>query len=147
MIHDLDIVLGLVESKVAYLDVVGVNVVTPYEDIANVRMRFESGCVANITASRLTPERQRKIRIFQEDAYISLDYEAQSAQIFTRENGRIHHRSVDIQKEEPLKRELQEFVSSVQTGSGLGKPDIAARNALELALRITDEIKKNAAAH
>jgi len=142
MIHDLDIVLGLLESKVTYLDVVGVNVVTPFEDIANVRMRFESGCIANLTASRLTPERQRKIRIFQENAYISLDYEAQSAQIFTRENGSIQHRSVDIQKEEPLKAELQQFVASVQTGSGIGNPDVAARNALELALRITTEIQK-----
>lgn len=142
MIHDLDIILGLLDSKVTYIDVVGVNVITPYEDIANVRLRFENGCVANLTASRLTPEKQRKIRIFQENAYISLDYEKQSAQVFTRENGQIHHRAVDIEKEEPLKAELIEFVDSVVTGSRLGKPDVAARNALELALRITDEIKR-----
>jgi len=142
MIHDLDIILGLLNSKVTYLDVVGVNVITPFEDIANVRLRFENGCIANLTASRLTPERQRKIRIFQENAYISLDYEKQSAQIFTRQDGKIHHRSVDIEKEEPLKAELEEFVASIQSGHGLGSPDVAARNALELALRITKEIQK-----
>ena len=142
MIHDLDIVLGLMDSPVSYIDAVGVNVVTSYEDIANVRLRFENGCVVNLTASRLTPEGQRKIRIFQENAYISLDYENQKAQIFTREDNDIHHQAIDIKKEEPLKKELQEFVDLVRSGKGIGKPDIAARNALELALRITEQIKK-----
>jgi predicted dehydrogenase len=143
MIHDLDIVLGLMNSKITYLDVVGINVLTAHEDIANVRVRFENGCVVNITASRMTPKSQRKIRIFQENAYISLDYEKQSAQIFTRKNGKIHHDSVNIKKEEPLKAELIEFVSLVTSGRGHGKPDVGARNALELAIRITEDIKKN----
>ncbi len=142
MIHDLDIILGLLGSKITYLDVVGINVLTPFEDIANVRLRFENGCVCNITASRLTPKSQRKIRIFQESAYISLDYEKQSAQIFTRESGKIKHKSVNIKKEEPLTKELQAFVDSITSGSGLGNPDIEARNALELALKITEEIKR-----
>ena len=84
MIHDLDIVLGLVGSEVASFDALGVNVLTPFEDIANVRLKFKNGAIANITASRLTFEKQRKIRIFQEDAYISLDYGAQTGRIIRK---------------------------------------------------------------
>lgn len=142
MIHDLDIILGLLGSKVTYVDVMGINVLTEYEDIANVRLRFDGGCVANVTASRLTPKSQRKIRIFQDCAYISLDYENQSAQIVTREKGNIKHRSVNIKKDNSLKIELEEFIASIQKGWGLGKPDVSARDALELALKITDQIKK-----
>src|SRR3990167_6569048 len=116
MIHDLDIVLNLVKSEIATFDAVGINVLTPYEDIANVRIRFKNGAVADITASRLTPEKQRKIRIFQEDAYISLDYETQSCKIFRKELFRISQESIDIQKSEPLKEELRFFLHGIQSG-------------------------------
>ncbi len=141
MIHDLDIVLGLLKSPVASVDAVGISVLTPYEDIANVRLRFQNGAVANITASRLTPEKQRKIRIFQEDAYISLDYEAQSAKIFRKEGSQIHQEVIEIQKSEPLKEELKFFVSGIQSGASIGKPDEAARNALKIALQIVESIQ------
>ena len=146
MIHDLDIILGLVDSEIQSMDAVGINVITPFEDIANVRIRFKNGCIADLTASRLTPEKQRKIRIFQDNAYISLDYGAQAGQIFTRENGQILHHAIDIQKEESLKNELEDFTATVQNGSGIGKPDIGARNALDFALRIIEEIKRCQAA-
>lgn len=143
MIHDLDIVLNLVKSEVAAIDAVGINVLTSFEDIANVRLKFKTGAVANITASRLTPEKQRKIRIFQDDAYISLDYEAQQAKIFRKALFQIKQETVDIQKAEPLKEELSFFLNGILSGKSLGRPDEAARNALSLALDIVREIQKN----
>ena len=151
MIHDIDIVLQLVKSEIASIDAIGINVLTPYEDIANVRIKFKNNTIADLTASRLTPEAQRKIRIFQEDAYISLDYVAQSAQIFRKASlpaalfgGKISREQVDIQKGEPLKAELEDFTQCVAKGSLNGKPDIAARNALHVALQILESIKENA---
>lgn len=143
MIHDIDIVFGLIKSEVASFDAVGVNVLTPFEDIANVRIKFKNGAVADMTASRMTFEKQRKIRIFQEDAYISLDYESQSAKFFQKVNGQITQESVDIQKAEPLKEELSYFVSELQSGRSIGKPDEAARNALKFAIEIVEAIQRN----
>ncbi len=143
MIHDLDIVLGLVQSEVASFDAVGINVLTPYEDIANVRIKFKNGAVADLTASRLTPEKQRKIRIFQEDAYISLDYEAQSAKIFRKAGLQITQEVVDVQKAEPLKEELRFFLSQILAGRSQGHPDEAARDALRFAIEIVEAIQKN----
>ncbi|MBI4373205.1 MAG: Gfo/Idh/MocA family oxidoreductase [Candidatus Omnitrophica bacterium] len=151
MIHDIDIVLQLVKSQIESIDAIGINVLTPFEDIANVRLKFKNKAIADLTASRLTPEAQRKIRIFQEDAYISLDYVAQSAQIFRKASlpaalfgGKISREQIDIQKEEPLKAEIEDFVRSVARGSSNGKPDIAAREALKVALQILESIKANA---
>src|SRR3989338_7699374 len=151
MIHDIDIVLQLVKSEIASIDAIGINVLTPYEDIANVRIKFKNNTIADLTASRLTPEAQRKIRIFQEDAYISLDYVAQSAQIFKKASfaaalfgGKISREQIDIQKEEPLKAEIEDFARSVARGSSNCKPDVAARDALRVALQILESIKANA---
>lgn len=144
MIHDLDIVLGLVKSPLVSFDAVGINVLTPFEDIANVRLKFQNGAVADVTASRLTPERQRKIRIFQEDAYISLDYEAQSGKIFRKNGLAITQENVDILKAEPLKEELKFFLSGIETRQSPGHPDEAAREALALALKIVQAIKDSA---
>lgn len=143
MIHDLDIVLQLVKSEIVQVDSVGVNVLTPFEDIANVRIKFANGCIADLTASRLTPEKQRKIRIFQENAYISLDYAEQKAKIYEKKDNDISASEIDIKKEEPLKSELENFASAVISGSGRGKPDVEARHALELALQITQDIKSS----
>lgn len=143
MIHDLDIVLSLVKSEIQSFDAIGIPVLTPFEDIANVRVRFKNGTVADITASRLTPEKQRKIRIFQEDAYISLDYEAQSGQIFRKGAFGITQEKIDIQKSEPLKQELEFFLNGILSGKSLGRPDEAARNALAFALEIIEAIKQN----
>ena len=143
MIHDIDIVLGLVKSEIQSFDAIGIPVLTPFEDIANVRVRFKNGTVADLTASRLTPEKQRKIRIFQEDAYISLDYEAQSGQIFRKGPFQIVQEKIDIQKSEPLREELQFFLDGILTGRSLGEPDEAARNALAFALEVIEAIQKN----
>lgn len=143
MIHDIDIVLGLVDSQIQSFDAIGIPVLTRYEDIANVRVRFKNGTVADITASRLTPEKQRKIRIFQEDAYISLDYEAQSAQIFRKGAFGIGQEKIEIQKGEPLREELEFFLAGIRSGKSLGRPDEAARHALAFALEIVDAIQNN----
>lgn len=143
MIHDIDIVLGLVKSEIQSFDAIGIPVLTPFEDIANCRVRFKNGTVADLTASRLTPEKQRKIRIFQEDAYISLDYGAQSAQIFRKGPFGITQEKIEIQKGEPLAEELQFFLNGILTGKSLGRPDEAARNALAFALEIVESIQKS----
>lgn len=143
MIHDIDIVFGLVNSEIQSFDAIGIPVLTPFEDIANVRVRFKNGTVADITASRLTPEKQRKIRIFQEDAYLSLDYGNQSAQIFRKGTLGINQEKIEIQKGEPLVEELQFFLNGILTGKSLGRPDEAARQALAFALEVVDAIQKN----
>ncbi|HOG23957.1 MAG TPA: Gfo/Idh/MocA family oxidoreductase [Candidatus Omnitrophota bacterium] len=143
MIHDLDIVLGLVGSEIASFDALGVNVLTPFEDIANVRLKFKNGAIANITASRLTFEKQRKIRIFQEDAYISLDYGAQTGRIIRKVGDQISQEDVLIEKAEPLKEEIRFFLGGIASGKSIGKPDTAARNALALAIKIVKVIQEN----
>ena len=140
MIHDLEIILHLVESPVQSIDAVGVPVLSRGEDIANVRLRFENGCVANVTSSRISPERMRKIRVFQEDAYLSLDYEKQSGEIYRREAGKILRDKVPIEREEPLKRELVSFVECASTGREPRVSGFQATAALELAVEITKRI-------
>src|SRR2546423_1199747 len=140
MIHDLEIILHLVNSAVENIDAVGVPVLSRGEDIANARLRFASGCIANITSSRISPERMRKIRVFQEDAYLSLDYQGQSGEIFRRINGQITRDPVTIEKEEPLRQQLASFVNCALTG---GAPKVSgshAAAALELAVEITKRI-------
>jgi predicted dehydrogenase len=140
MIHDLEIILHLVRSPVQSIDAVGVPVLSRGEDIANARLRFEDGCVANITSSRISPERMRKIRVFQEDAYLSLDYEKQSGEIYRREAGKITRDKVEIERGEPLKRELSAFVECASTGRAPRVSGFQAAAALELAVEITKRI-------
>src|SRR6185503_10689809 len=82
MIHDLDLLLSLVDSDVQSVEAVGVAVLTPRTDIANARIRFASGCIANLTASRISRDRVRKIRFFQHDAYLSIDYAARELEVY-----------------------------------------------------------------
>ncbi len=145
MIHDLDIVLAAVRSEVVSLEAVGVPVLTGRVDIANARLRFASGCVANITASRISRDRVRKIRFFQQDAYLSIDYGTQEAEIYrlVRHPGArptIEGGKMDVVSGEPLKLELADFVRSAATGSrpGVGAED--GRRAVELAQRITERM-------
>jgi predicted dehydrogenase len=140
MIHDLEIILHLVDSMVENIDAVGVPVLSRGEDIANARLRFASGCIANVTSSRISPERMRKIRVFQEDAYLSLDYQGQSGEIYRRVDGQITREPVAIEKEEPLRQQLASFVDCALTG---GEPRVSgshAAAALELAVEITRRI-------
>jgi len=140
MIHDLEIILHLVDSMVENIDAVGVPVLSRGEDIANARLRFASGCIANVTSSRISPERMRKIRVFQEDAYLSLDYQGQSGEIYRRVDGQITREPVAIEKEEPLRQQLASFVDCALTGC---EPRVSGSHAaavLELAVEITRRI-------
>ena len=137
MIHDIEIVLNLVRSPLASVDAVGVPVLTRREDIANARLRFENGCVANLTASRISPERLRKLRVFQGDAYLSLDYQAQEGKIYRRDGMAIVCEDVVVEKDEPLKLELAAFADCARHGL---RPRVGGREAaaaLDLAMRIT----------
>jgi predicted dehydrogenase len=137
MIHDLEIILHLVRSPLASVDAVGVPVLSRGEDIANARLRFEDGCVANVTASRISPEKMRKIRVFQEDAYLSLDYQNQSGEIYRRGPTGISRENVEIEKDEPLKRELASFIECARAGLQPKVGGQQAAAALEVAIEIT----------
>jgi len=142
MIHDLEIILHLVKSPIETIDVVGIPVLTRREDIANARIRFENGCVANITASRISPERMRKIRVFQSDAYLSLDYQDQSGWIYRKDGMEIAREEVQVEKDEPLKCELASFVDCAAKGE---QPRVSGQQgaaALDVALEITRKIEE-----
>jgi len=151
MIHDLDIMLALVRSPVAALHAVGVPVFSECEDIANVRIIFESGCVANLTVSRISVGAMRKIRIFQRDCYISVDYEGQDIKVFRRTTDTvppgvspmetISIEAPQIDRTEPLQIELKSFVNSVRTRQAPEVGGKEACDALELAHRITDNLR------
>jgi len=141
MIHDLEIILHLVNSPVANIDSVGVPVLTTSEDIANARIRFENGCVANVTASRISPERMRKIRVFQDDGYLSLDYQEQTGEMYWKDGMQIMKKEVEVEKDEPLKLELAAFVESVRDGKTPAVTGQQGAKALEVALEITKMIQ------
>ena len=140
MIHDLDIMLDLVKDKVKKIEVKGVPVLSPTADIANVRITFVKGCVANITASRISAKKERKFRIFMRDCYISLDYANQSVEIYRKVNNQITKLDLPINKEEPLKQEIRDFISLVKAGNQTLEHAVKARNALALALKIEKKI-------
>jgi predicted dehydrogenase len=150
MIHDLDVVLSIVPSEVVAVEAVGVAVLTPKPDIANARLKFASGCIANITASRISKDRVRKIRIFQRDAYLSVDYAAQEVERWRLVKGSgampaIDGGKLEIAQEEPLKRELADFVSAVRDTRAPGVTGADGLRAIELAQRVTDEINRSLA--
>jgi len=150
MIHDLDVILAIVDAEVASIEAVGVAVLTDRVDIANVRLRFASGCIANLTASRISRDQVRKIRWFQHDAYVSIDYALQELEHWrlVRQNGRsprIEGGKIDVAQEEPLKRELVDFVCAVRERRQPAVDGPAGRRALALAQRIADEIYRESA--
>jgi predicted dehydrogenase len=140
MIHDIDIVLGLVDSKIKRIEAVGVNVLTSFEDIANARITFKNGCVANLTASRVSDETMRKIRIFQEDTYISLDYKEAAAVAYRKDANRIIKEELPIEKEQPLQKELSSFIHCVAAHEEPLVSGPVAREALAVALEIQKQI-------
>ncbi|MDB6019918.1 MAG: Oxidoreductase domain protein [Pedosphaera sp.] len=170
MIHDLDVVLAFVKSPVTSVDAVGIPVLSKSEDIANARLRFANGCVANLTASRVSPERMRKIRVFSSGpntSYVSLDYRAQEGYIYriARDDEeessllkkllaakdstivsqfggkRIVREPVPIEKAEPLKLELQSFVDCVRARQTPIVSGASAKQSLDLAFEITRQIQ------
>ncbi|HXT32524.1 MAG TPA: Gfo/Idh/MocA family oxidoreductase [Vicinamibacterales bacterium] len=146
MIHDLDIILALVKSEVSAIEAVGVPVLTDKFDIANARLRFASGCIANVTASRISRERVRKIRFFQPDAYISIDYAEQSVEGYRlkRRDGQrpeIQGGQLPVAREEPLKREIEDFVGAVRDKRAPLVSGEDGRRALALAQAIADKME------
>lgn len=141
MIHDLGIVLDWVRSPVVRVEAVGVPVLTPRVDIANARLRFANGCIANLTASRISREPTRKIRFFQPSTYVSIDYKTQEAEVWgvqPQAEGapRIGGGKLDVVKDEPLRRELADFVAAVRDRRPAGVPGERGREALALATQI-----------
>jgi len=154
MIHDLDVVLTFVKSEVKEIRAVGLPILSGKVDIANVRVEFESGCVANFTASRVSTERVRKLRFFQPGQYISIDYERQDVLVFSVGNAsgatqpsvnpQIQMAKPPITAEEPLLAEIKAFLQSVRDRSRPVVPLEDGRRALELALAILGEIGRHA---
>lgn len=152
MIHDLDIILNIVNSPVKSVEAAGVGVYGDKEDIANARIHFQNGCIANLTASRVTPMRKRKIRVFQKNAYISIDYIEQEVELFRRvrvpnpepgtPNISIVRTKEKIPKEEPLKLELTHFLECVAQGREPLVKGEHGRDALELAVEISEQVKR-----
>jgi len=140
MIHDIDIVLGLVNSKLKRVESVGVKVLTQFEDIANVRLTFKNGCIANLTASRVSDEVMRKIRIFQPDTYISLDYKEAKAVVYRKSGFSITKEDLPIEKEQPLQKELASFIECVRQNKEPLVSGEVARAALAVALQIQNQI-------
>ena len=172
MIHDLDVVLAFVKSPVTSVDAVGISVLSASEDIANARLRFANGCVANLTASRVSPERLRKIRVFSggaQPSYISLDYRAQEGFIYRLARDgetesslfqkllhakdstivsafagkKIVREPVPIAKDEPLKLELHHFVECVRERQTPRVSGASAKQALDLAFEITRQVQES----
>jgi predicted dehydrogenase len=145
MIHDLDIVLSLARGKLQEIRAAGVSVLSRRVDIANVRLQFSDGCVANLTASRVSVERIRKLRLFQPKQYITLDYARQDAAEFTvGDNQQISFRRLPVTPDEPLKLQFESFIQCVRTRTRPKLDGVAARQTLEVALAILDKIEQHA---
>lgn len=147
MIHDLDIVLALVRDKVTGLEAYGAKVLSDHEDIVKVRLKFARGCVADLSASRVSLEKYRKIRIFQPESYISVDYAKKNLKIY-KKKAKVVKKLSDIQvikpklkDEEMLYKELDHFLGCVSEGKKAAVTGEHGRDALELALEILKNIK------
>lgn len=142
MIHDIGIVLQLVNAPVELVQSVGVSVLSKTEDIANARIQFENGCVANLNTSRVSSKKVREIRVFQPSGYLSLDFMNQAGHVVKLAQGGLDKQDVPIEKGEPLKLELASFLESVRSrqqpkvGGELGK------TALEIAIQVTKQIRE-----
>jgi predicted dehydrogenase len=145
MIHDLDVALAIDGTEVTGVEAVGVPVLTSRIDIANARLKFESGCVANITASRISRDKIRKLRCFQPEMYVSVDYAAQELEAWRLRRNQdarpvIEGGAVNVEKDEPLRRELADFVEAVVDNRAPAVTGQDGRRALALATRVADAI-------
>jgi len=154
MIHDLDIILSLVSADVACISAVGIPILTNKIDIANARLEFADGCVANITASRISREKIRKLRLFQPNDYISLDYARQEVEVYSlvprhAPDGRpeIVGRSLPVQKYEPLSAQIESFLECVREKKHPLVSGEDGRRALDLALRVMSCIEQHLKQH
>jgi predicted dehydrogenase len=141
MIHDLDIILSVDGSEVTSVEAVGINVLTPKVDIANARIKFASGCVANVTASRISREPVRKVRFFQQDSYVSIDYAAREVEAWrvTPQAGdrpKIEGGPLPVPAGEPLAAELEDFIAAVRDRRAPAVDGLAGRAALAIARKV-----------
>jgi predicted dehydrogenase len=144
MIHDLDIVLALAGAEATEVRAAGICILSRKVDIANVRLQFPNGCVANLTASRVSTERVRKLRLFQPNQYLSLDYGRQTLAVFSVGGpGQIGFEQAAVVKSEPLKLQLDAFLDSVENRTTPKTSGAAARRTLEAALSVLDRIKEH----
>ncbi len=152
MIHDIDIILRIVNSPIESIDATGVSILTDKEDIANARIKFASGCIANVTCSRVTPKPMRKLRVFQENMYISLDYKRQTMELHKRYKragklkpgeSRYYIKSdkIRVRRKEPLKLELDHFLECVRQGRIPQTTGEQAMEALDVVIKITEQIR------
>ena len=146
MIHDLDIIAAVDATEVVSVDAIGVPVLTPRVDIANARVKFASGCVANITASRISRDKVRKVRFFQQDMYVSVDYADQELDVWRLkprpgERPAIEGGPVPVEKDEPLRRELADFVEAIRDNRPPLVTGDQGRRALALAARVKQAIE------
>jgi len=143
MIHDVDIVLGMAAGDPEEIRAAGISILSPKVDIANVRLAFANGCVANLTASRISTERVRKLRMFQPEQYLSLDYTRQDLAVFSVREGRIGFEQAAVTKSEPLKLQFDAFLDSMELRNSPKSSGAAARRTLSVALAIIDKIKEH----
>jgi predicted dehydrogenase len=153
MIHDIDIILNLVNAPVTHINAVGVPILTSKNDIANVRLQFATGCIANVTASRISVKEMRKIRLFQNDAYLSIDFAAQAVEVFRKlpseeSDGmpNITYDRIEIAQGDSLEQEIKAFLKAVRNREQPEVPGEAGRNALKVALEIVEQIQASQAA-
>ncbi|HWB82537.1 MAG TPA: Gfo/Idh/MocA family oxidoreductase [Bryobacteraceae bacterium] len=145
MIHDVDIVLALAAAEPVEIRAAGISILSSKVDIANVRLQFVNGCVANLTASRVSTERVRKLRLFQPQQYLSLDYGRQDLAVFSvAGEGTIGFEQASVAKAEPLKLQLDAFLDSMKTRNLPKTSGSAARQSLAVALAILDKIREHA---
>jgi predicted dehydrogenase len=153
MIHDIDLVLAMVRSPVVMVDAVGAPVVSPTEDIANTRLRFANGCVANITASRVSLKTERKMRVFQRDAYLSIDLHNRKVVIMRKGTGKswfpglppIDREEKSFGEGDDLEAEIASFLGAVATGRPPLVTGEDGRQALETAMQITASLQESLA--
>jgi predicted dehydrogenase len=150
MVHELDIISSLVESKVVKLEAVGIPILTGKIDLANARLEFANGCIANITASRVSGERLRKLRVFQPHEYYSVDYTQQQVVVCQlappESKGAIPHiqaGTLDVTTREPLLAEIETFIAEIRSRTGLGVTGREGRQALLLALEVLEKIREH----
>lgn len=151
MVHDLDVILSLTAAEVAAVEAIGVAVLTEQVDVANARLRFGDGLIANLNTSRVAPRRERKIRLFQPDAYISLDYEARRIQVYRKSPPppggtypEISAQQIDLSEGDPLADEIAAFGAAVRTR---GTPAVSALDGvrvMEVSERIRDAMRAEA---
>jgi predicted dehydrogenase len=144
MIHDIDIVLSLTKEVPEEIRAAGISILSPKVDIANVRLQFPGGCVANLTASRVSTERIRKLRLFQPHEYISLDYSRQDAVRFHVDPPmKIDFKPVSVAKDEPLRLELEGFIDCLRTRHAPRVTGVQALAALDVAFGILAKIEEH----